>query len=105
LLTKKLRRLCSCYVLRPDLGARQGNWRTDAEWQAARKVPRAKTVRRSLGLTQEEFAERFQIPIGRLRDWRRGRVEPDPAAQAYLRAIVGDATAMQRALEVGPRAR
>jgi putative transcriptional regulator len=42
---------------------------TDADWQAASKVPRAKTVRRALGLTQEEFAERFQIPIGTLRDW------------------------------------
>jgi putative transcriptional regulator len=78
---------------------------TDAEWQAARKVSRAKTVRRALGLTQEEFAERFQIPIGTLRDWEQGRVAPDQAAQAYLRAIAGDAAAVQRALEAGPKAR
>lgn len=36
---------------------------TDAEWQAARKVPRAKTLRKALGLTQEEFAARFRIPL------------------------------------------
>ncbi len=41
---------------------------TAAEWQAARKVPRAKTLWRALGLTQEEFAARFQIPLGTLRD-------------------------------------
>jgi putative transcriptional regulator len=38
---------------------------TDEEWKAARKVPRAKTLRRALGLTQEEFVARFQIPSGR----------------------------------------
>lgn len=78
---------------------------TDAEWKTARKVPRVKTVRRALGLTQEEFAERFQIPIGTLRDWEQGRVEPDQAAQAYLRAIAGDAAAVQHALGAGPRTR
>ncbi len=41
---------------------------TNEEWKAARKVPRAKTLRRALGLTQEEFATRFQIPLGTLRD-------------------------------------
>ena len=76
---------------------------TDAEWRAAPKVPRARTVRRALGLTQEEFAARFLIPIGTLRDWEQGRVEPDQAAQAYLRAIAGDAVAVQRALEAGPK--
>lgn len=76
---------------------------TEAEWQAARKVPRTKTLRRALGLTQEEFAARFQIPIGTLRDWEQGRVEPDQAARAYLRAIAGDPGAVQRALEAGPK--
>ena len=77
---------------------------TDAEWDAVPKVPRAKTLRRALRLTQEEFAARFQIPIGTLRDWEQGRVEPDQAAQAYLRAIAGDASAVQRALEAGSKA-
>jgi putative transcriptional regulator len=71
---------------------------TDAEWQAARKVPRAKTLRRALGLTQEEFAARFQIPIGTLRDWKQGRAEPDQPARAYLKVIAADAQAVQRAL-------
>lgn len=78
---------------------------TDAEWDAAPKVPRARIIRRALGLTQEEFAARFQIPLGTLRDWEQGKAEPDQSARAYLRAIAGDAAAVQRALQAGPRPR
>ena len=77
---------------------------TEAEWQAARKVPRTKTLRRALALTQEEFAARFQIPIGTLRDWEQGKCERDQSTQAYLRAIAGDAAAVQRALEAASTA-
>ena len=78
---------------------------TDAEWDAVPKVPRAKTLRRALGLTQEEFAARFQIPIGTLRDWEQGRAEPDQTARAYLKVIAADAAAVQRALQADPRSR
>jgi len=53
-------------------------------------VSRAKTIRWALRLTQEEFAARYQIPLGTLRDWEQGRAQPDPPARAYLRAIAGD---------------
>jgi putative transcriptional regulator len=66
-------------------------------------VPRSKTIRRALGLSQEGFAARFNIPLAILRDWEQGRSEPDPTAQAYLRAIAGDAAAVQKALRTGPR--
>ena len=46
---------------------------TDAEWDAAPKVPRVRIIRRALGLTQEAFATRFQIPLGTLRDWKQAR--------------------------------
>lgn len=75
---------------------------TDAEWDAAPKVPRSKIIRRALRLTQEEFAARFRIPLGTLRDWEQGRAEPDQTARAYLRAIAGDASAVFRALNTGP---
>lgn len=55
-----------------------------------RPVPRVKTLRRALGLTQEEFASRYGIPIGTLRDWEQGRTEPDQAARAYLNLIARD---------------
>ena len=75
---------------------------SEAEFRSARRVPRVKTLRRALGLTQEEFASRFRIPLGTLRDWEQGRSEPDQPAKAYLRAIAGDAAAVQRALERAP---
>ena len=49
--------------------------------------PRVFVIRRALKLTQEEFAEKFQIPVGTVRDWEQGRVEPDQAAKAYLKVI------------------
>jgi putative transcriptional regulator len=61
-----------------------------------------KTLRRALGLTQEEFATQFYIPLGTLRDWEQGRTEPDQPARAYLRAIAGDAAAVAKALENAP---
>jgi putative transcriptional regulator len=72
------------------------------ELRTARRVPRVKTLRRALGLTQEEFAVRYQIPLGTLRDWEQGRTEPDQPARAYLKAIAGDPAAVLRALEASP---
>ena len=71
---------------------------TADELRTARRVPRVKTLRRALGLTQEEFAARYHIPLGTLRDWEQGRTEPDQPARAYLKAIAGDPEAVQRAL-------
>lgn len=67
-----------------------------------KRVPRAKTLRRALGLTQEEFATRYQIPVGTLRDWEQGRVEPDQPARAYLKAIAGNPEAVRSALQAAP---
>jgi len=76
---------------------------TPEELRTARRVPRVKTLRRALGMTQEEFAMRYHIPLGTLRDWEQGRSEPDQPAKAYLRAIAGDPAAVLHALEIGPR--
>ena len=65
-------------------------------------VPRARTLRRALGLTQEEFAARYHIPIGTLRDWEQGRSEPDQPARAYLTVISRDPEGVRRALEAKP---
>jgi DNA-binding transcriptional regulator YiaG len=45
---------------------------TRDELEGARRTPRVKTLRRALALTEEEFAFRFHIPLGTLRDWERG---------------------------------
>ena len=63
-----------------------------------RRVPRVKTLRRALALTQEEFAARYHIPLGTLRDWEQGRSEPDQPAKAYLTVIARDPEGVERAL-------
>ncbi len=68
-----------------------------------KRVPRARTLRRALGLTQEEFAARYHIPLGTLRDWEQGRSEPDQPARAYLHVIAHDPDGVRRALEAGPQ--
>ena len=62
------------------------------------RVPKIKTLRRALDLTQEEFSKCYQIPLGTLRDWEQGRSEPDAPARAFLRAIAGAPDAVRRAL-------
>lgn len=47
----------------------------------------ARTVRKQLGLSQMEFAARFHVPVGTLRDWEQDRKQPDAPALAYLRII------------------
>lgn len=52
-----------------------------------KRVPRVAIIRRTLGLTQEEFSARYRIPLGTLRDWEQGRAVPDAPARAYLAVI------------------
>jgi putative transcriptional regulator len=74
---------------------------TPEEMTRARRVPRIKTLRRALRLTQEEFATRYRIPLGTLRDWEQGRSEPDQPARAYLTVIAHDPEGVRRALQNG----
>ena len=71
---------------------------TPEELHRAKRVPRTRTLRRALGFTQEEFAVRFRIPLGTLRDWEQGRCVPDQPARAYLTVIARDPEGVQRAL-------
>ena len=59
-------------------------------------------IRRALKLSQEEFAARFHIPLGTLRDWEQGRKDPDAAARAYLVVIGRNPTAVTEALQPAP---
>jgi putative transcriptional regulator len=63
-----------------------------------RRTPQVRIIRRALGLSQEEFATRFHIPLGTLRDWEQGRKDPDAAARAYLVVIGRNPTAVADAL-------
>ena len=75
---------------------------TEEDMKRMKRTPRAKIIRRALGLSQEDFAARYRIPIGTLRDWEQGRVEPDQAARAYLTVIARDPEAVRKALSPTP---
>jgi putative transcriptional regulator len=72
---------------------------TEEELENALIVPRVRTLRRALELTQEEFSRRYGIPLGTLRDWEQGRVEPDQATRSYLTLIARDPEAVYRLLK------
>jgi len=67
-----------------------------------KRSPQVKIIRRALGLSQEEFAVRFHIPLGTLRDWEQSRKEPDVAARAYLTVIARNPKAVSDALQPTP---
>lgn len=70
-----------------------------AELDRMRPVPNPKQIRQRLRLTQTQFAARFQVPLGTLRDWEQGVREPDRAAKTLLRVIDHDPEAVVRALK------
>jgi putative transcriptional regulator len=70
-----------------------------AELKRMKRTPQAKIIRRALGMTQEEFAARYHIPLGTLRDWEQGRATPDRPTQAYLTVIARSPQGVQEALE------
>jgi putative transcriptional regulator len=63
---------------------------TEADLVRLRPLPAVRALRLRLRFTQEEFAARYQIPLGTLRDWEQRRTEPDMAAQAYLKVIAAE---------------
>lgn len=58
--------------------------------EAMDRAQRARLIRRTrtkLGLSQTEFASRFRVPVGTLRDWEQARATPPDFAVAYVRVI------------------
>ena len=72
---------------------------TGAQLRRARRVPSVRALRQKLNLTQEEFAARFHLPLGTVRDWEQGAHRPDKAAQVLLTVIAKNPDAVARALE------
>ena len=71
---------------------------TIEELNRMRPVPNPRRIRDRLTLTQEQFAERFEIPLGTLRDWEQGVSFPDQSARTLLRVIDKDPEAVVNAL-------
>lgn len=62
----------------------------DVTVEAMDRGQRARMVRQTrteLGLSQSEFAVRFRVPVGTLRDWEQARVTAPDFAIAYVRVI------------------
>lgn len=62
----------------------------DVSAEALDRAQRSRLIRRTrtaLGLSQTEFASRFRVPVGTLRDWEQARATPPDFAIAYVRVI------------------
>jgi putative transcriptional regulator len=64
-----------------------------------KKLVNVKRLRERLGLTQEEFAKTYWIPLGTLRDWEQPRKNADRTAQAYLKVIEKDPAVVAESLK------
>lgn len=58
--------------------------------EAARDLYGVLRLRRCLGIGQIEFANRYRLALGSLRNWEQGRSAPDQAAKVLLAAIAAD---------------
>lgn len=73
----------------------------DAALGPARLVsagPDVRLLRERLGLSQEAFAERFQLSLRTVQEWEQRRRVPDGPARVLLRVIERDPEAVARAL-------
>lgn len=62
----------------------------DVTAEGLERGQRARLIRKTrtdLGLSQAEFASRFRVPVGTLRDWEQARVTAPDFAVAYVRVI------------------
>lgn len=73
---------------------------TKDDMRRMRRSPRVRIIRTSLGLSQEEFAERFGLSLATVRDWEQGRSEPDQASGTLLKLIARIPDEVQAALAV-----
>lgn len=71
---------------------------TVKELAGMRRPTDVKALRTRLGMTQEQFARTYRLPVGTVRDWEQGRTRPDAPAQALLAVIEREPEAVRRAL-------
>ena len=55
-----------------------------------RRMPDVKQLRQRLGLTQQQFAERYMLSVATVRDWEQHRRLPLGPAMGYLYAIAAE---------------
>jgi putative transcriptional regulator len=100
---KPPRPMSAAAVVRAARADRDAQPLSAADLKRMKRTPQVKIIRRALELTQEEFASRYHIPLGTLRDWEQGRTEPDQPARAYLMLIGRDPDHANRTLNQSSR--
>ena len=58
-----------------------------------------KAIRLSMKLTQNQFAKRYRLPIGTVRDWEQRRSHPDSGSKLYLQMIEADPATVSKLVE------
>jgi putative transcriptional regulator len=58
-----------------------------------------RAIRLSMNLTQSEFAKRYRLPIGTVRDWEQRRSQPDSGSKIYLRMIEAEPARVLKIVE------
>lgn len=59
-----------------------------------------KELRKKMGLSQAQFATRFGLPPGTLRNWEQGRATPDAPTQVLLAVIARHPEAVEDSLRI-----
>lgn len=57
-----------------------------------------RALRTRLGMSREQFAQRFRFPTRTVQEWEQGRRRPDQSARAYLTVIERNPKAVEDAL-------
>jgi putative transcriptional regulator len=70
----------------------------EASWIATDPVD-VRALRISLGLSQEQFARRYNLELDALQNWEQGRRSPERAVWSYLRVIAAQPKEAARAQE------
>jgi putative transcriptional regulator len=68
------------------------------ELSRMRRIPDVKRIREGLGLTQQQFADRYMLSIGAVRDWEQRRRLPLGPAMGLLYAIAASPDVVARAI-------
>ncbi len=72
----------------------------DTDWRlvANPPIPDIKAIRRRLGLSQAQFANRFGLSVRTVQQWEQGRAIPDRPARNLLKVIESAPEIVARAL-------
>jgi putative transcriptional regulator len=69
-----------------------------ADLERARFGRRFRIVRHKLGMTQDQFAQTYGIPLTSLRQYEMARYMPPPATRAYLKVIEQEPDMVRRVI-------